>query len=59
MNFKNIFKIKTKEPTNIDELFKAGFLSKEELLHFKIIQQTIILDKAKDDLKDFLKKHKK
>lgn len=49
---------KEKIEKNLDEVLKDSELSHEEILKFKITRLEIYLTKAKDDLKDFLKKEK-
>jgi len=61
MNFiEKIFgKKKEKIKKNLDEVLNDSELSHEEILNFKITRLEILLKKAKDNLKDFLKKDKK
>ena len=46
-------------PKNLEETLKIGKFSEEEILRFKIIRIEILLNKAKLELKEFLKPKKK
>lgn len=61
MNFiQKIFNGKKKEkPKTLKEMFDAGLFSEKEFLRFNITQKEIGLEKAKKELVEFLKKHKK
>lgn len=54
-----IFSRNKKRPETLKEMLKAGLLTEEEFLRFKITKQQMALDKTKKKLLDFLKKQKK
>lgn len=49
---------KKKKPETLEEMLKAGLISKEEFLRFTIVQKQSSLDKAKKELLKFLKRKK-
>lgn len=62
MNFiEKIFGKKTRKKIekNLDEVLKDGGISDQEILEFKIVRLKIRLEKAKENLKVFLKPKKK
>ncbi|GAH91385.1 unnamed protein product [marine sediment metagenome] len=56
---KKFLKKEKKDPIGLKKALDLGLISKEEFLRFTIIKKGVSLEKAKTELKNFLKKQKK